>query len=45
MVKSLREKRDMTVSEIKLTIAIESPSEREQREYMGIEVTLSIIYP
>eukprot|EP00884_Botryococcus_braunii_P016867 jgi/Botrbrau1/3864/Bobra.0183s0088.2 len=37
MVKVLREKRDMSVNEVKLTIAIEPPSEREQREYMGIE--------
>ena len=37
-VQRLRAGRDMTVNEIRLTLAIESPIVREQREFMGIEV-------
>ena len=33
----LREGRDMTVNEIKLTLAIESPIERDQASYLGVE--------
>jgi hypothetical protein len=36
VMKSLRQNRDMTVNEIKLTISIEDPRAREQR-MMGIE--------
>lgn len=38
VLKSLKENRDMSLAEVKLTIAIEDPSRREQKEYMGIEV-------
>ncbi len=38
MLKELKETRDMSVSEVKLTLAIEDASVREQKEYMGIEV-------
>ena len=38
VLKELKETRDMSVSEIKLTLAIEDASVREQKEYMGIEV-------
>jgi len=37
-VKQLREKRDMSINEIKLTLAIEDPTAREKRDYLGIEV-------
>ena len=33
----LRAARDMTVNEVRLTLAIESPIVREQREYLGVE--------
>jgi len=36
-VKQLREKRDMSINEIKLTLAIEDPTAREKRDYLGIE--------
>ncbi len=37
-VNQLQEKRDMSINECKLTIAIEDPRSRERREAMGIEV-------
>ena len=37
-VDQLQEKRDMSINECKLTIAIEDPRSRERREAMGIEV-------
>lgn len=37
MLKQLKSNRDMSVNEIKLTIAIEDPRARERRESMGIE--------
>lgn len=37
-VKQLKDKRDMSLNECKLTIAIEDPRARERRESMGIEV-------
>ena len=40
-MRELKETRDMSVSEIKLTLAIEDASVREQKEYMGIEVRCS----
>lgn len=36
-IQALRQSRDMTVNEIRLTLAIESPIVREQREMMGAE--------
>jgi hypothetical protein len=36
-IQSLRASRDMTVNEIRLTLAIESPIVREQREMLGVE--------
>lgn len=36
-VKQLRAERDMSVNEIKLTLAIEDPTDREKRDYLGIE--------
>ncbi|DBA94845.1 hypothetical protein WJX77_001914 [Trebouxia sp. C0004] len=36
-VNQLQEKRDMSINECKLTIAIEDPRSRERREAMGIE--------
>ena len=38
MLKLLKSNRDMSVNEVKLTIAIEDPRARERRESMGIEV-------
>ena len=38
MLRSLKEKRDMSLNEVKLTVAIEDPIKREQKEYMGVEV-------
>ena len=38
IVSQLQEKRDMSINECKLTIAIEDPRARERREAMGIEV-------
>lgn len=38
MLRTLKEKRDMSLNEVKLTVAIEDPTKREQKEYMGIEV-------
>lgn len=38
VLKELKETRDMSVAEVKLTLAIEDVSVREQKEYMGIEV-------
>jgi len=43
IIKTLKENRDMSVAEVKLTLAIEDPSMREQKEYMGIEVCLMSI--
>ena len=40
MLKLLKSNRDMSVNEIKLTLAIEDPRARERRESMGIEVCL-----
>ena len=37
-VRQLRQKRDMSINEIKLTLAIEDPTLRERRDYLGIEV-------
>ena len=37
-VRQLRQKRDMSINEIKLTLAIEDPTTREKRDYLGIEV-------
>ena len=37
-VNQLQEKRDMSINECKLTIAIEDPRSRERREALGIEV-------
>ena len=37
-VRDLRQARDMSINEIKLTLAIEDPTVREQRDYLGIEV-------
>ena len=37
-VRQLREKRDMSINEIKLTVAIEDPIDRERRAYMDMEV-------
>lgn len=37
-IRQLREKRDMSINEIKLTLAIEDPTAREKRDYLGIEV-------
>lgn len=38
-VRQLQEKRDMSINECKLTIAIEDPRSRERREALGIEVS------
>ena len=38
VLKELKETRDMSVAEVKLTLAIEDVSVREQKEYMGVEV-------
>lgn len=38
-VRQLRQKRDMSINEIKLTLAIEDPTTREKRDYLGIEVS------
>lgn len=43
-VRQLRQKRDMSINEIKLTLAIEDPTTREKRDYLGIEVADKIIY-
>jgi len=37
ILKLLKQTRDMTINEVKLTLAIEDPSQREQREYLGVE--------
>lgn len=37
-IRQLRQKRDMSINEIKLTLAIEDPTAREKRDYLGIEV-------
>ena len=36
----LKDKRDMSINECKLTIAIEDPRSRERKEALGIEVIL-----
>ena len=41
MLKLLKSNRDMSVNEVKLTLAIEDPRARERRESMGIEVRLT----
>ncbi len=38
VLRTLKEKRDMSLNEVKLTVAIEDPTKREQKEYMGVEV-------
>ena len=38
-VRQLQDKRDMSINECKLTIAIEDPRSRERREALGIEVS------
>ena len=38
-IKTLKEKRDMSLNEVKLTLAIEDPTTRDQKEYMGVEVS------
>ena len=40
IVRTLKEKRDMALNEVKLTLAIEDPTTRDQRNYMGVEVRL-----
>ena len=40
VLRTLKDKRDMSLNEVKLTVAIEDPTKREQKEYMGIEVAL-----
>ncbi|CAK0763666.1 hypothetical protein CVIRNUC_003081 [Coccomyxa viridis] len=37
VLRTLKDKRDMSLNEVKLTVAIEDPTKREQKEYMGIE--------
>ena len=44
-VRDLRQNRDMSINEIKLTLAIEDPTVREQRDYLGIEVRPPTAYP
>lgn len=39
-VQQLQDKRDMSINECKLTIAIEDPRSRERREALGIEVSM-----
>ena len=39
MLKLLKSNRDMSINEVKLTIAIEDPRARERRESLGIEVS------
>lgn len=39
-VRQLQDKRDMSINECKLTIAIEDPRSRERREALGIEVSM-----
>ena len=41
MLKVLKANRDMSVNEVKLTLAIEDPRMRERRESLGVEV----LYP
>jgi hypothetical protein len=38
MLRILKEKRDMSLNEVRLTVMIEDPSRREQKEYLGVEV-------
>lgn len=38
IIKLLKQSRDMTINEVKLTLAIEDPTQRERREYLGVEV-------
>ena len=45
MLKVLKSNRDMSVNEVKLTLAIEDPRARERRESMGIEVRQSEALP
>lgn len=45
VIKELKETRDMSVAEVKLTLAIEDVSVREQKEYMGIEVCFATLLP
>lgn len=39
IVGTLRQKRDMTLNEIRLTLAIEDPISKEKREYLEISVS------
>ncbi len=43
VIRTLREKRDMSLNEIKLTLAIEDPTTRDQKNYMGVEVESLVI--
>lgn len=43
VLRTLKEKRDMSLNEVKLTVAIEDPIKREQKEYMGIEVAAFLL--
>ena len=43
-VRKLRENRDMSINEIKLTVAIEDPVDRERRQYLDIEVRQEITF-
>lgn len=43
-IRQLRQKRDMSINEIKLTLAIEDPTTREKRDYLGIEVMQSLLW-
>lgn len=42
ILKLLKQSRDMTVNEVKLTLAIEDPTQRERREYLGVEARLLV---
>ena len=44
VLRTLKDKRDMSLNEVKLTVAIEDPTKREQKEYMGIEVCAEFPY-
>ncbi len=43
MLRTLKEKRDMSLNEVKLTVAIEDPIKREQKEFMGVEVATLVL--
>lgn len=44
-VRQLREKRDMSINEVKLTVAIEDPTDRERKAYLGVEVRPALFSP